>query len=245
MTCEELRDQYEMFALGTADEPWRSELREHLQRGCEVCMAGMKQARTMAALLGTSAASAEPSSKLRRRILASVGFEQRSFGWSPFLAAAAMLSLVAAVYFGGREKQFADEVLRLRADMRGQSIELTRLHEAFSILNSDGTVQASFGDGTPKPPKGKVFVNPTQGVLLIASNLPPAPAGKIYEMWLLPKGGKPQPAGLFQSQNDGSAMHVQHGVVDLQTLAAVAVTLEAEAGTLVPTLPPVFAAALN
>ena len=82
-------------------------------------------------------------------------------------------------------------------------------------------------------------------MLLIASNLPPAPAGKIYEMWLLPKGGKPQPAGLFQSENDGTAMHVQPGAVDVQTLAAVAVTLEVEAGTTEPTLPPVFAAAMQ
>src|SRR6185436_9364864 len=174
-------------------------------------------------------------------ILASVGFEQRQFAWSPLLAAAALFSLLAAVYFGGREKAFADELARVRAQMRGQTLEVTRLNEAFSILNAADTVQTSFGAG----PKGKVFVNPARGVLLIASNLPPAPAGKIYEMWLLPKGGKPRPAGTFQSEATGSAMHVQPGAVDLQTLAAIAVTLENEGGSSEPTLPPVFAAALE
>src|SRR5262245_950539 len=207
-------------------------------------MAGMKSARTTAMYLGGSVAPAEPSKQLRRRILASIGMEQRGFGWTPLFAALAMLSLVAAVYFAGRERDLAGNVASLRAEMRGQTIELTRMHEAVGILNSPDTIQTSFGEGQPRPPKGKVFVNPGRGVLLFASNLPPAPAGKIYEMWLLPKGGKPQPAGLFQSDADGTAMHVQRGAVDPQTLAAVAVTLEVESGTTDPTLPPVFAAAL-
>ena len=84
MNCNELRDQYELYAIGVADEPERSEIREHLNRECEVCMEGMRRAREVAALLGGSATPAAPSPQLRRRILASVGFEQRRFGWSPF-----------------------------------------------------------------------------------------------------------------------------------------------------------------
>ena len=40
-------------------------------------------------------------------------------------------------------------------------------------------------------------------------------------------------------------MHVERGAVDMQSLAAVAVTLENEGGTTEPTLPPVFAAAMQ
>ena len=205
-------------------------------------MAGMKRSRQLAALLGGSALPAEPSRKLRRRILASVGFEERQFGWTPFLAAAAMLSLVAAAYFGGREKTFADQAARLREQMRSQTIELARVNEAFAILNAPGTVETSFGAGAPRPPRGKVYVNPERGVLLIASNLPPAPPGRTYEMWMIPKGGKPVPAGLFQSHDDGTAMHMHQGAVDTQSLAVVAVTSEKEGGTTEPTLPPLFAA---
>src|SRR5688572_15178640 len=104
MSCEKLREHYELYAIGVADEPERTEIREHLHRGCEVCMTGMKRARQMTAMLGGTAAAVEPSAKLRRRILASVGYEERRFGWAPFLAAFAALCLVAAVYFGGREK---------------------------------------------------------------------------------------------------------------------------------------------
>ena len=58
------------------------------------------------------------------------------------------------------------------------------------------------------------------------------------------KGGKPVPAGLFQSAADGTAMHVLPGPMDVAGTAAVAVTLERAAGATEPNLPPVFAAGL-
>ena len=243
MTCNELRDQYELYAIGVAEEPERSELREHLNRGCEVCMEGMRRAREVAALLGGTAEPAEPSPQLRRRILASAGFEQRRFGWSPFLAAALALSLFAAVYFGGRERDTEVELARMRTQMRQQALDLTRMNEAFAIVNGADTTVTTFGEGQSRPPKGKVFVSPSNGVLLIASNLPPAPAGKAYEMWVI-KGGKAQPAGMFQADRDGTAIHIQRGAVPADA-NLVAVTLEDERGADQPTSTPLFAAAIR
>jgi hypothetical protein len=240
MNCEELRDQYELYAIGIAEEPERSELREHLNRGCEVCMGGMKRAREITAIFGGMPTPATPSPKLRRRLLASVGVEQTGFGWSPFLGLALALSLFAVVYFYGREHDTNKEVARLSNQLRTQSIDLTRLNEAFGILNGADTTVSSFGAG----PKGKVFTSPSRGVLLIASNLPQAPAGKAYEMWVIPKGGKPVPAGMFQSETNGTAMHIQRGPVDANA-DLVAVTLEDQAGAPQPTTQPLFAASVR
>ena len=76
MNCEELREHYDLYALDIAEEPERGEIRAHLNRGCEVCMAGVKRALETAALMGATAPPAQPSPKLRRRILASVGSER-------------------------------------------------------------------------------------------------------------------------------------------------------------------------
>jgi hypothetical protein len=244
MTCEELRDQYELYAIGVAEEPERSEIHQHLNRGCEVCMTGMKRAREVTAILGGTAAPAAPSPKLRRRILASVGFEPKHFGWSPFLGLALALSLFAVVYFYGRERDTNGEVARLRGQVREQTIDLTRMNEAFAILNGADTTVTSFGSGQPAPPKGRIFVSRSQGVLLIASNLPPAPSGKAYEMWVIPKGGKPVPAGIFQSESNGTAMHIQRGPVD-SNADLVAVTVEDQAGAAQPTSQPLFAASVR
>jgi hypothetical protein len=73
MKCEELQGQYELYAMGVAEDPERAEIREHLNRGCEVCMKEMKRARQVASMIGAAAPQVAPSAKLRRRILASVG----------------------------------------------------------------------------------------------------------------------------------------------------------------------------
>src|SRR5271155_2645724 len=99
--------------------------------------------------------------------------------------------------------------------MRSEGSEIARLTQAFAILSGPRTTEVSFGGAEPRPPQGKVFVTPARGVLLIASNLPRTPADRIYEMWIIRKGANPVPAGLFQSQDDGSAIHVRPGSVDL------------------------------
>jgi anti-sigma-K factor RskA len=245
MNCDQLREHYEMYAIGLADEPERSEIREHLNRGCEVCMAELKRARELAAIIEGSAPLAEPSPKLRRRILASAGVEPRRLGWwAPFWAVAAVCAMFAAAFFSSRERDLAGQLLRTREQAREQTIEVTRLTEALAILNGPDTTEASFGGSQPQPPKGKVFVNPSQGVLLMASNLPPARGGKIYEMWIVPKRGNPVPAGLFQSTMEGTALFVRRGPVDLNTTGAVAVTLENDGGAAAPTLPLIIVAAI-
>jgi hypothetical protein len=240
MNHEELLDCYELYVLGVAGDPERSEIREHLARGCEVCMQNVQRARQLAAMLAATPDAAAPSPRLRRRIMASVGAEERRFGWAPFLAGATLLCLFAAFYFSSRERQFANETILLRDQLRRQAIELTRLNEAFAILGGPGTIEAGFGQG----PKGKVFVNPQRGILLVASNLPPAPAGKIYEAWVIPKSGKPIPAGLFQSDSTGAATHVNPGPVAADA-AIVAVTLEPQQGSAQPTTTPLLAATLQ
>jgi anti-sigma-K factor RskA len=242
MNCETLRDHYELYALGVAEEPERSEIQAHLARGCEVCTMEMRNARGLATLLGSEPSLPAPSPRLRRRILASVGAEPRRAGlWAPVMGVAAIaclaMALFAASFFRGRERDLGQQLASAREQLRTQTLDLTRLTEAFAILNGPDTAVSSFGQGQTQPPKGKVFVNPAQGVVLVVANLPRAAAGKTYEMWLVPKSGMPQPAGLFQSAADGTALYVRKGPVDLAATKAVAVTLENAGGALQPTLP--------
>jgi hypothetical protein len=243
MTCEELRPHYDLYALDIAEEPERGEIRAHIHRGCEVCVAGIRAALETAALIGVSAPLAQPSSRLRRRILASVGSEEsRGFNWALALVAAGLLAV--AVYLGVSNQEYRQEGILLRNQVRQQTSKVARLTEAFAILSGPHTTEASFGGARPQPPQGKVFLNPVRGVLLVASNLPPPSPGKIYEMWLIPKGAKPVPAGLFRSEDDGSALHVRPGAVDTASTAAVAVTVEREAGADQPTTTPLIVASL-
>ena len=143
MNCSELQDHYELFAIGVAEEPERGEIRAHLNRGCEVCMAGVKGAMEIVALVGSTAAPAQPPKHLRRRILASVGVEQRRFGWMPVGAAAIVLLALVVAYFANEQRHSAQEAQLLRDQIRSQTNELTRLTEAFAILNGPETKRSN------------------------------------------------------------------------------------------------------
>jgi len=227
MNCNELRDYYELYAIGAAREPERSAIRAHLNRQCVVCTQGIDRAREVVALVRSTPASAAG--------------EQRRFAWTLFLALALALALFAAVYFGGRERDLANELARVRQQNNQQTVELTIVNQAFAILTGADTTVTPFGEGQPNA-KGKVFVSPSHGVLLIAGGLPPAPPGKVYEMWIV-TDGKAKAAGMFQSAPDGSAMHLERGTV--KNADAAAVTLENEAGADQPTSTPLFAVPLR
>jgi Anti-sigma-K factor rskA len=177
--------------------------------------------------------------------------QQRRGGWWAAVWGVAAITCIAvaafaASFFRGRERDISQELEAAREQLRSQTIELTRLNEAFPILKAPDTALSSFGQGQGKaqPPKGKFFVNPALGVVLLVSNLPPAAAGKIYEMWLLPKRGMPLAAGLFQSSADGTSLYVHRGMVDLAATSAIAVTLENTGGAPAPSLPALIVAAL-
>jgi len=64
----------------------------------------------------------------------------------------------------------------------------------------------------------------------------------MYEMWVIPKGAKPQPAGMFQPDTDGTALHMIHWSVAPGD--TVAVTMEVAAGVDAPTSTPLIVAPL-
>ncbi len=245
MTCEQLRPDYALFAMGVLEDPEKGELRGHLERGCENCTPGVEEARALAYTLGAALEGPEPSGGLRTRILAAAGgAAERRWHWATAWQTAAAVVLVAigvTVYIG---RYYRAETESQRADIARRETEAARLRAALSLLQAPETREVTFGEGRPTPPRGRVFINPSSGVLLVASNLPAPPTGKIYEMWIIPKAGKPTPAGLFASSQDGTAIHLYRSTVLLATTGAVAVTLEQAGGVNAPTTNPVIVAAL-
>jgi len=145
------------------------------------------------------------------------------------------------------QDQIASLNLRLAQEQTSHTKLLAVHHQlldALALINLPDSRQLVFGTTAPEPPRGRVWVHPQRGVVLLASRLPAAPAGKIYEMWIVPKSGAPIPAGLFNSNERSEATHLFAQPVDLAAAAAVAVTLESEAGAPAPTSTPVIAAKL-
>jgi anti-sigma-K factor RskA len=238
MTCEDLRDSYELYALGLLDGEEKREIDEHLARNCVDCQKHLKGALAVNALLLSQAPQVVPPSRLKRRVMASVGRERSGLAWVAALAAAA--AVIVALWLGIEQRTTDRELSKARLDLQQAAAERDRLEQVLTFLNQPETRQVNFGLDKPAPPRGNFFLNPRLGVLLMASNLPALPAGKAYELWVIPKGGVPRPAGTFQSGPQGTAMHILSGVVD--SSVTLAVTVEPEAGSPAPTSAIVFSA---
>jgi len=243
MNCDELRDQYELYALDALDAEERAELDAHLRREGDACVDGVRKARDLMMSLALMTPESHPPARLRKKVVGLVGEPKRAWSWTPVWIAATVAATIIAGWLANDRRDQARALADLRLEAQRKTVELARLNEAFAIMNDPAARQLVFGEGAPKP-RGRVFVNPKQGVLLLASNLTPAPSGKIYEMWIIPKAGSPAPAGLFQSENDGTAMYLRKGAVDVATTGAIAVTLEPAAGSPAPTTQPLIVATL-
>lgn len=245
MTCDELREQYELYLLGLAEEPEASEITAHLRDNCPNCRQGLRQALQVNSSLLAGAPDTAPPARLRRRVLASIGVERPWWGhalrWSPILAGL----LLAVIGVSWMQQQTAAELEEARQALQRNEAEMGRLQTALQVINEPETRLVTFGAGAVQPPRGQVFVNRRRGVVLIAGNLPQVPAGRIYQMWLIPRGGQPRPAGLFQSNANGTAVHLQAGPVEVDQLGAVAVSVEPLSGSPAPTTQPLIVAPLG
>lgn len=231
MSCEELQDDYATYALGALDGPELAELREHLGRQCETCTAGVRSARGLVARMATAVKDVDPPKRLRSRVIALVKPES-SRGWLNWtLAAVTALSVIFSVHIWLRHSEMHEVFNQAEAKWNRQNAELARLNETLALLEDPAAKEVTFGKGA----RGRVVLSPRHGVAFAGQNMAALAPGKTYEMWIIPKGGKPVPAGTFAPSADGSALHLQPGPVDVATTAAVAVSIENEGGVASPT----------
>ena len=243
MSCDKLKEFYELYALGIADDPEGSEIATHLARGCEQCVAGVSKAMGLVTMIAATAPAAQPSRSLRRRVVSLAHPDQRAWRSQFALGLLSLVLLAVVAQSMNDNRRLGLALTTLRQDLRASreakgrmQVELEQAREVLEFLRQPETRQVTFGAG----PKGRVFLNPGRGVLLLASNLPLAGQGKTYEFWLIPKGKAPIPAGMFQSTAAGDAIHAAPEASRIQNLAAIAVSVEPDGGSPQPTSTPIF-----
>lgn len=231
MTCDELQDDYGTYVLGALDGEALDELRAHLARQCEVCSSGVRSARSLVAGLAGTVPLVDPPKRLRARILALVEPQKQWTLLTKVLAFATALSVFFTVHIWLRHDEMHRVFDQAEARWHQQDSELTRMKETLALLEDPGAKEVTFGKGA----RGRVVISPKHGVAFSGQNMAALAPGKTYEMWIIPKGGKPVPAGTFAPEPDGSALHLQSGPVDIASTAAVAVSIENEGGVASPT----------
>jgi hypothetical protein len=253
-TFDELAAVYAVDALD-GDDLVRFEA--HLAEGCDPCTTTLRetqQALARVALAGTPAVP-PPAVKaaLRERVAADARARRTPAraSWVQWAAATGAVAAVAALLTGGlvasryeaRLGQMARETAavreRLQRDEAALRDQVAVYRNAVELLRDPATRVVDLHGAGPSPEaSARMIWHEKAGGQLFVANLPPAPAGKAYELWTL-GGAAPQAAGTFQVDASGRATHRVEPAGG--PASKFAVTLEPEPGVTAPTGPIVLA----
>lgn len=221
-----VRDRLDEYALGYLSSADRAAVEQHIA-SCADCAAELRELLELAGTLASTAPHVTPSAALKSRVLAALA-EIPQEGPSPtystdaarpgrpaistwFLAAAATIALVlgAMLYLATQQsRELEMELARAEQQQR----ELQERLDGFAGQADRAIAILTAGDMRPlelAAPSGpsaataRAYWSPSQGLLLVADDLPEPPAGRIYQVWLIAgAGASPVSAGLLGE--DGS-----------------------------------------
>jgi anti-sigma-K factor RskA len=250
-THEQFADDLALYALNELQGIELQEFEQHLET-CASCRRDLQAMRTDLGLLGLSVAGPKPPARSKERLMRAIAAEprgvlapataqpsgRRSFwlAWSP--AAVALALVVFAISLRQSNQALNDQLAEMRNRYNDQKIQLAQAQENVKLLLAPDAVHVSL---TPpkagKQPNATAIVSPSQNrMTLMASNLPPVPPGKAYELWVIPPQGAPVNAGVFKPDEHGNAVMLDHPLPTVQ-LKTFALTVEDEAGSDKPTSP--------
>lgn len=168
--------------------------------------------------------------------------EKQGRGWGlPLLAAASLLAAAGTGWFAVQQRDLAAalqenlDAANTRTRIAELETEAARrgadeLRAGAAVLTAPDVQPLDLG-GQPAAPdaRGRLFWSASAGGVLTVTGLPPAPAGQIYQLWLIPDA-EPMHAALLAPDAEGRAMVTVALPEGLTGLVPAAVTLELAGG---------------
>jgi anti-sigma-K factor RskA len=174
-------------------------------------------------------------------------------GIAPWVAAAA--SLLLAVFLGwdgvhlrGRIAELTRELDQAKAAVAASEGRLAMIQRsadrnqtALAVLTAPDVARINLAGQADAPnATGRAYWSRARGMVFSAAALPPPPAGRTYQVWVVTSAPAPISAGLVQPDNAGRVDAVFATPPDIPQPVAVAVTLEPSGGVPAPTGPKVL-----
>jgi hypothetical protein len=181
--------------------------------------------------------------------------ERRAGTATPAMWLAIAASLVLAAFLGwdgvrlrGRIAELTSELAQARAAIATTESRMASLqrsadqnHSAFGVLTAPDVARIDLA-GQPEAPQatGRAYWSRARGMVFSATNLPPPPPGRAYQVWVVTSAPAPISAGLIEPDRTGQVSTVFATPSDIPQPVAVAVTLEPAGGVPAPTGPKVL-----
>jgi anti-sigma-K factor RskA len=242
------------YALGALDPAERRAFVAHLAV-CPVCREEVLAFGQVADALAHAVPQRTPRAELRARVLANatgrtpegvrhVHSGSSLYGWLP-LAAAAVLAVGLGAYTWNLQGRVSGLEARLRnaearADAAGrETIEARavadRAQSAMAVLAAPDLARIDLaGQAVAPAATGRALWSRSRGMFFTSSNLPPAPAGRVYQVWVVTAQSRVS-AGVIDLDETGHATAYFNTPPDIPAPVAVAVTLEPSPGVPQPT----------
>ena len=243
------------YVLGALEADERRAFEAHLAE-CDRCAAEVRSFGRVTSGLAQSVPQVTPRAALRDRVLHAVGARDvraaepqvhPRWAWGNWLAYAACVAVAtAAVLYAMNLRARVEslearlEVAQLRlADNDRVLIALRQAafetQSAMAVLTAADLTRVDL-QGAPAAPlaAGRAMWSRQSGMVFAAVNLPPLPAGKVYQVWIV-AGGPPISAGLVEPDEVGRGVGIFRTPVGVTGPVTVAVTIEPAGGVPAPT----------
>ncbi len=245
-------EDFDLYALGALEGDEKRAIESHVA-GCTPCSEKLAAAQGRMSMIGLAAPEVVPSpgvkEKLMRQIVGSSTGRGGTIAVMPSKKAGvfegwlwAMVPLAggfacALVFLWLHVLQLDSQIDALNQRTQQQDTELAKERSVVDMLGAKDTVVVSLTEQKQQPlGTARVLYNAKRGLLVYNGTLPPAPADKSYQLWLVPTNGAPISAGVFES-SEGGTDRITAEVPAGTTAKAFAVTLEPRGGKPAPTGP--------
>ena len=226
MTCSERKDLIFLYAADQLEPAEAEALREHLATDCPICAGALAEAEATLAQVATSIDPIAPPAATREKLMSQIsttrsrttqspalqgrGYSQMRIFSTALLSAAAAVAITSAVFV---------------AMMR----ETAKRKPTLEMVSMTSDIQ-------PKAHGAVAWDMDHHEWHVAVFNLAPLPAGKEYELWIIPPGGKaPMPSKTFTVDASGSATLIVPVPADVGSVATAAITDEPAGGVQAPT----------
>ena len=249
-------EDFDLYALGALDADEKVLIEAHVA-SCPDCAQKVAEAQGRMALLAFAAPRVEPSPGVKeilmRRLHSTAegpgGSLARSepepaggiFGrwWAVLLPLSGTLAL-ATILLWLHNVQLDRQLADLRTTVAAQQKQLDDSRHIADLLAAHDTIVVPLAAQKGEPQgSARVVYNAREGMMMYDGTLPPAPADKVYQIWLVPMKGAPISAGWFTGWPDKPG----HMMMKLPAGVAAkefAVSLEPAGGKPQPTGPMVL-----
>jgi anti-sigma-K factor RskA len=253
--CEQFRDMFEAYALGSLDAPERAALEAHLGIGCGDCAKSVEEARCLVSQLHYLAPEAAPSDMLKGHLMQTVRAAAQAARRPsapktgiPFWMWAGVAALFVATVYSAwnaqrlqREIQRADQIaaaiLQHRHELETQLEDAKR--EA-AILVDPASVKIALTSSDPQAPPLEAKWHSQLGIVLSGQKISAPSGNRVLQLWLVPKApGRPIPCLTLRPDPDGKFVLLVSNPPELMAeTKALAVTEEPAGGSPQPTTTP-------